>query len=256
MSDDLPDYVLRNRVLWDLQAPNYAVSGEREWAAAEPIWGIFGVPESELHLLPDDLTGLETIELGRGTADVSSWHAKRGANPAGIDISPKQLETATRLQVKHGIEFPLYLGNAEQTPFADASFDFAISEYGASIWRDPYKWIPEAARLLRPGDRLVFLVNSLLLMLCTGENDDDAPVTTKLERDYFGMHRFDWSDGAAEFHLNHGDMNRLLRANEFEIENLVEIQVPADAATSYPFVATEWAHRRPREEVWKARKHS
>jgi hypothetical protein len=26
----------------------------------------------------------------------------------------------------------------------------AISEYGASIWCDPYAWIPEAARMLRP----------------------------------------------------------------------------------------------------------
>ena len=50
-----------------------------------------------------------------------------------------------------GVEFPLHLGNAEQTPFPDESFDLAISEYGASIWCDPYRWIPEAARLLRPG---------------------------------------------------------------------------------------------------------
>ena len=63
------------------------------------------------------------------------------------------------LQAEFGIEFPLHLGNAEATPFPDASFDFAISEYGAAIWCDPYKWIPEAARLLRPGGRLHFLGN-------------------------------------------------------------------------------------------------
>ena len=39
------------------------------------------------------------------------------------------------------------------------SFDLAISEYGAAIWADPYKWIPEAARLLRPGGQLIFLGN-------------------------------------------------------------------------------------------------
>ena len=59
-------------------------------------------------------------------------------------------------------------------PLPDASFDFAISEYGASIWCDPYEWIPEAARLLRPGGRLVFLVNAPLIMLCGPDDEDDA----------------------------------------------------------------------------------
>jgi hypothetical protein len=31
--------------------------------------------------------------------------------------------------------------------------DLAVSEYGASIWCDPHRWIPEAHRLLRPGGR-------------------------------------------------------------------------------------------------------
>jgi hypothetical protein len=31
-------------------------------------------------------------------------------------------------------------GNAEQVPLADATFDFAISEYGASLWCDPWRW--------------------------------------------------------------------------------------------------------------------
>ena len=52
----------------------------------------------------------------------------------------------------------------------DASFDLAFSEYGASIWCDPYLWIPEAYRLLRPGGRLVFLRNSPLVMLCALED--------------------------------------------------------------------------------------
>ena len=58
------------------------------------------------------------------------------------------------------LEFPLLHGNAEAVPYPDASFDFAISEYGACLWADPYRWIPEAARLLRPGGELIFLTNS------------------------------------------------------------------------------------------------
>jgi ubiquinone/menaquinone biosynthesis C-methylase UbiE len=77
--------------------------------------------------------------------------------------------------------------SAEQAPFADASFDLAISEYGASIWSDPYAWIQEAVRLLRPGGQLIFLVNSVLLML-TVPDDDGRPATERMLRPYFDMH--------------------------------------------------------------------
>ena len=68
------------------------------------------------------------------------------------------MASARALQLEFGLEFPLLHGNAEEVPFPDGSFDLAISEYGASIWCDPYRWIPEAARLLRSGGELVFLV--------------------------------------------------------------------------------------------------
>ena len=137
------------------------------------------------------------------------------ARPVGIDNSPAQLETARRFQEEFGLTFPLHLGDAEQTPFADESFDFAISEYGAAIWCDPYRWIPEAARILRPGGRLSFLGNSVLLMLTTPIDDEDAPADEQLQRPLFGMYRFAWEDGAVEFHLPHGEMIRLLREQRF-----------------------------------------
>ena len=86
------------------------------------------------------------------------------------------------------------LGNAETVPLPDASFDLAVSEYGAALWADPYKWIPEAARLLRPGGRLAFLANSTLLMLCVPDYEADGPATDRLLRPYFGMHRNEWPD--------------------------------------------------------------
>ena len=48
----------------------------RSWAQSEPSWGIWGVPESEARILPD-VAGLDTIELGCGTAYVSAWLARR-----------------------------------------------------------------------------------------------------------------------------------------------------------------------------------
>ena len=52
----------------------------------------------------------------------------------------------------------------------------------------------------------------------------------RLVRDYFGLHRLEWSDDqSVNFYLGYGDWIRLFRANGLEVERLVEIQAPADA---------------------------
>jgi SAM-dependent methyltransferase len=254
MSDELPEHVARNRAAWDGYAPDYIEAGHRAWAADEPAWGVFGVPEARLGVLPAELEGKDTIELGCGTGYVSAWLARRGARPVGIDNSPAQLESARRFQEEFALEFPLHLGNAEQTPFADESFDVAISEYGASIWCDPYRWIPEAARILRPGGELIFLVNGTILMLCVPD-EDEVPAGERLLRPYFGMHRFEWPDEpSVEFHLGYGDMIRLLRGGGFDVEDMIEVRPDPDAVSSHGFVTAEWAQRWPVEEIWKARR--
>jgi len=252
------DHVARNRAAWDECAKDFVGLGELAWADEEPTWGIWSVPESELHVLPDDLEGKDAIELGCGTAYVSAWLARRGARPVGIDLSRAQLATARRLQAEYGLEFPLIEGDAEQVPFPDASFDLAISEYGACLWADPYLWVPEAARLLRPGGRLIFLTTSTLSILCTGD-EAGATAGRELVRDYFGMHRFEWPDeDSVEFHLGWGDWVRLLGANGFRVEDFIEVRPGPGAKMRARFleeiVSLDWARRWPCEEVWKARK--
>jgi SAM-dependent methyltransferase len=256
---DLPEHVAANREAWDRLAVDYAGPGRRAWAQREPTWGIWGIPEADLELLPPDLRGKDVIELGCGTAYVSAWLARRRARVVGIDNSPKQLESARTFQREFGLEFPLLLGNAEQVPYPDASFDFAISEYGAALWADPYAWVPEAARLLRPGGGLMFLTNSLLLTLCVEELVANDPAKAALLRPMFGMHRIVWPDDTSvEFHLPHGRWIEVLRDSGFEVERLVEIQAPADAqpSSNYSFVTPDWARQWPSEEAWLARKRT
>ena len=139
MGQELPEHVQKNRIVWDTWAADYAEWTPRAWATDAPTWGIFHAPDAELGVFPESVAGLDVIELGCGTAYISAWLARRGAHPVGIDNSPAQLATARRMQEQFGLEFPLHLGNAEETGFPDASFDLVVSEYGASIWCDPYR---------------------------------------------------------------------------------------------------------------------
>lgn len=252
---ELPDYVQKSRENWDRWAPDWVELGERAWRQ-EPDWGIWAIPESELSLLPDDMTGIDAIELGCGTAYISGWMARRGARVVGVDNSEKQLETARRLAAEHEADIEFIHCNAEDVPYPDASFDFAISEYGAAIWADPYKWIPEAARLLRPGGELVFLGNHPLVAL-TQPRDTDVPATRELLYPYFGMHRIDWDEGdeaGADFHLTISSWIRLFGDTGFEIVAYHELQNPDPGDEVRFFVDANWAHDFPSEQVWHLRR--
>ena len=146
-----PDYVARNRELWTKTNAEYTdEKALAAWTAEDITWGVFGVPEDDVQVL-GAVDGLDVVELGCGTAYFSAWLAKRGARPVGVDVTPAQLDTARRVMAETGIEFRLVEASAEDVPLPDASFDLAVSEYGASIWCDPARWLPEAARLLRSG---------------------------------------------------------------------------------------------------------
>jgi len=249
-----PEYVAANRANWTTSNAEYTDSeADAAWRKEQFSWGMFGAPETEVSAL-GDVAGLDVIELGCGTAYFAAWLARQGARPVGVDITPAQLATARRLQAETGLEFPLIEANAEEVPLADASFDLAVSEYGASIWCDPYKWLPEANRLLRPGGRLVFMVNSPLVLLCAVEEPDSTSET--LQRPQRGMHRLEWADGGVEFHLGHGDMFHALKTAGFVVEDLVELFAADDAETHeyYDFVTADWARKWPVEEIWAARK--
>lgn len=87
------DHIRRNRTAWQEFAARYAENGRNAWAAEDPYWGIWKLPEKDLRLLPDDLTGKQCLEIGCGTAYVSAWMARRGGQVVGIDPTPNQLAT-------------------------------------------------------------------------------------------------------------------------------------------------------------------
>ena len=223
----------------------------RAWAAEEITWGLFDVPERDLGVL-GDVADLDVIELGCGTAYLSAQLARQGARPVGLDLTPAQLATADRCQERFGLAFPLVEADAEDVPLPDASFDLVVSEYGASVWCEPERWVAEAARLLRPSGRLVFLTNSVLATLCVPEAEGHAE--ERLLRPQRALHRVEWPGGGVEFHLSHGDWIRVLRANGLVVEALHELYAPADAENHgyYDIVTAQWAGQWPAEDLWVA----
>jgi SAM-dependent methyltransferase len=250
---DLPAHAERNREVWNQAAAEYVEPAEENWASDEISWGIWSVPEADLGALADvELEGRDVVELGCGTAYFSAWFARRGARPVGVDLSESQLETARRMQAEHGLEFPLHHASAEDVPLPDESFDLAFSEYGASIWCDPDGWLAEAARLLRPGGRLVFLRGATIQLLCT---PDEGQVADRLVRDYSKLGRIEWEDdGSVEFHPGFGELVRILGRHGLVLEDVVEVFAPEGATTRYEWASADWARRWPSEEIWKARK--
>lgn len=242
----------RNRELWaELNARHTDSDAAPQWTATEITWGLFENPEADLGVL-GDVTGLDVVELGCGTAYLSAWLARAGARPVGVDLSRPQLATARRCQAEHGPGFPLVEADAESLPLRSGSFDLAVSEYGACLWCDPRQWLPEAARVLRPGGRLVFLTNSVLAGMCVPAEGGYAG--TELLRPQHALAPVTWPDGNTEFHPGHGDWVRMLTANGFVVDALVELYAQPGATTHpfYEIVTAQWASAWPAEDLWVA----
>jgi ubiquinone/menaquinone biosynthesis C-methylase UbiE len=241
---------LHNRTVWDRKSDEYQQRNAAFIGRPEPRWGMWQLPESELGIL-GDVAGKDVLELGCGAAQWSILLAQRGARMVALDNSERQLEHARRLMAEAGVDFPLVHSGAEQVPLPDASFDVVFCDHGAMTFADPYKTVPEASRLLRPGELFAFSHSSPLVMTCY------SPETDRIERrlvgDYFGMHRFPYE--LIEFNLPYGEWIRLFRENGFRVEALVEIQPPEGAESTYRSPEeTEWARAWPMEEIWRCRK--
>lgn len=247
---------VHNRALWGLLNEQFTGDdADRAWRGDDLVWGLFAVPDRDLGVL-GEVAGLDVAELACGTAYLSAWLARRGARVVALDFSAAQLDTARRCQRAYGPTFPLVEADAEAVPMASGCFDLVISEHGAAAWCDPQRWVGEAARLLRPGGRLVFLTNSVLSALCVPAEQGSAQ--ERLLRGQRETYRVRWPGGGVEFHPSHGDWIRILRANGFLVEALHELYAPPDAAAHpyYEIVSPEWASRWPAEELWVATRAS
>jgi hypothetical protein len=81
MADEAGGHVPVTRRQWDERMSAWFERYARpRWAAAEPCWGMWRIPQSALPVLPADPAGATAVELGCGTAYTSAWLARRVAD--------------------------------------------------------------------------------------------------------------------------------------------------------------------------------
>ena len=218
-----------NRALWTLVNAEFTdARARRAWDADDITWGLFEIPERSLGVL-GDVAGLDVVDLGCGTALL-----RRVARAPGRARRRARRDACAAREPRVGASVSAGRRSRSSRPTASrfrcgaCVFDLVVSEYGASVWCDPERWVAEAARLLRPGGRVVFLTNSVLATLCVPE--DEGVAEERLVRPQRGLHRTEWPGGGIEFHPGHGEWIRILRGNGFEVEALHELHAPVGAA--------------------------
>jgi ArsR family transcriptional regulator len=108
-----------------------------------------------LALVPEHGAG-RLIDIGTGTGRVLELLAPRISQGVGVDASKAMLALARSRLARAGIgHCSVRLADMYRLPFVDASFDIAVVQMVLHYAEDPPGVLAEAARVLRPGGRLI-----------------------------------------------------------------------------------------------------
>lgn len=101
--------------------------------------------------------GESVLDVGTGTGVVAVTAARRGTRVSAIDLTPELIDVA-RLngEVAQVANIDWRVGDAEQLPYPDASFDVVVSQFGHMFAPRPEIAIAEMRRVLKPGGRVAF----------------------------------------------------------------------------------------------------
>ncbi len=118
--------------------------------------------QGKLIPLLGDVEEKKVLDIGAGTGRISVYLANRGAKVTAFDLSPKMLELVRKKNPK----IQTIVGDAENLPFEDSSFDIAIAAFLIVHLKDPAKFFDDVYRVLKDGG--IFVVTNI--------NQKEAPL--------------------------------------------------------------------------------
>ena len=98
--------------------------------------------------------GSRVLDVACGTGNLAIPLARQGHIVTGVDIAPNLLAQARERAVAEDLTATFDEGDAEQLPYADASFDVVVTMFGAMFAPRPELVASELARVLKPGGLL------------------------------------------------------------------------------------------------------
>ncbi|WP_028649224.1 class I SAM-dependent methyltransferase [Nocardiopsis sp. CNT312] len=221
------------RLWWDGEADDYQAEHGGFLGDADFVWGPEGLTEAEADLLDLEHTRRgRFLEIGCGAGQCSRWLRDQGVREAvAFDLSFRQLQHARRIDEgrEPGAGAATVQADAQRLPFADASFDVVFSSFGA------FPFLPaasdaltEAARVLRPGGRMVFSVTHPVRWCFP---DDPTEYGFTVRQSYFDRRAYVEEDehGRAvyvEHHRTVGDWVRGITAAGLSLREVVEPEWP------------------------------
>ncbi len=167
-------------------------------------WGIGQYEATALELEPVARRVIEMAEIGPGeraldvacgTGNAALLAANAGASATGLDRSERLVSVAAARAAAENIHAHWVTGDLEQLPFADGSFELAISIFGVIFAQDPQRAISEIVRVLVPDGRAL-----ITTWIPEGGLDAVAGIATRAVFAALGQApppRFPWADRAA-----------------------------------------------------------
>ncbi len=126
------------------------------WASFAPFEMITGTTAPELARFAGVAAGARVLDVGCGTGVVALTCARRGARVTGADLTPALLERARHNAELAGYAIEFDEADVEALPYADASFDIVLSQFGHMFGPRPEVTLGEMLRVLKPGGTIAF----------------------------------------------------------------------------------------------------
>jgi len=99
-------------------------------------------------------SGDRVLDVATGSGNTAISAARRFCEVTGMDLAPESIEHARRRAEAEGMDITFEVGDAEDLPYPDASFDVVVSTVGVMFTPDQEKAAQELLRVCNPGGKI------------------------------------------------------------------------------------------------------